>query len=199
MYSRWNQSHTRCSVAVQYILFEPHISFSHLFISSFSVWSVWVSVWLVSSSLIRVGETVLWFFGWLSDVCFLWLVVSGFNTISLLCFVYCFWPSTYSKRSRQCTGLLIVVHFRLLTDSQVVRCVKLHVLSPHSLFRWCDKQEVVYLKRVFHWNDLNFTARSHFLLISSSKQAENVSCVQLRLQICHKKGEINWLKVLLGS
>lgn len=154
---------------------------------------------LVSSSLIHVGETVLWFVSWMSDVCFLWLVVSGFNTICHLCFVYCFWPSTYSKRPRQCTDLLIVMHFQLLTDSQVVHCVKLHVLSPHSLFRWCDKKEVVYLKRVFDWNDLNFVARSHFLLISCFKKAENVSCVQLRLQICHKKGKINWLKVLVGS
>lgn len=154
---------------------------------------------LVSSSLIHVGETVLRFVSWMSDVCFLWLVVSGFNTICHLCFVYWFWPSPYSKRPQQRTGLLIVVHFQLLTDSQVVHCVKLRVLSSHSLFRWSDKKEVVYLKRVFHWNDLNFMACSHFLLISCFKKAENVSCVQLRLEICHKRGEINWLKVLVGS
>lgn len=172
-------------------VFKSHIFFSHLFLADVSVWSVWVSAWRSSPR-----HSFMWlrlccgFVLWLSDVCFLWLVLSGFHTIRLLGPVYCSWPSTYSESHNAVrkAGLLIVGHFRLLTDDHVAGCVKLHVLSPHSLFGWCDKREVVYLKRVLHWTDLNFMARSHFLLISASKQAENVVCVQSRLQNCHKTG-----------
>lgn len=90
-------THTLCSHCTVYFIWTSYLFLTCIYSKRLYLISVGECLTLVSSSLIHVGETVLWFVSWMSDVCFLWLVVSGFNTICHLCFVYCFWPSTYSS------------------------------------------------------------------------------------------------------